>query len=72
MLFPKPLTEVFSEGKYNLKTYEKSFDAVAFFNTYGKPGEDVCLVLDEALKKEEYYITVSERGVRPELHQHRR
>ena len=63
MLFPKPLTEIFSEGKYALKSYEESFDAVAFFKTYGKPSEDVSLVLDEALKKEEYYITVSERGV---------
>ena len=62
MLFPTPLSEVYSKEKYTLKTYESNFDALLFFNTYGKNSKDVKLYCDKLLEKEEYYIKVDQNG----------
>lgn len=63
MLFPTPLSEIYKEETYTLKTYENNFDAISFFNTYGKNSEDVKLKRDSLLKDEEYYLTINENGI---------
>ena len=63
MLFPTPLSESYSEGKYTLAEYESTFDSLSFFKAYGKNSRDVRLTIDKLLKREEYFIKVSCDGV---------
>ncbi|MBQ4528180.1 MAG: family 20 glycosylhydrolase [Clostridia bacterium] len=63
MLLPRAKKENYFDEKYILKAYDESIDLMYLYKKYKHGNEDVTIITDSALGKEEYKLTINSAGI---------
>ncbi len=63
MIFPKPKSEQYFEGKYTLKAYDDNTELMYLYDKYRSGNTDLTITLNPTFTDDEYNISISKDGI---------
>lgn len=63
MIFPQPIKEAYTEGKYTLHEYCDSADPAALYAFYKNGNADLSLSVNDGYAEDEYTLCIDEKGI---------